>query len=108
LRADAVRHHDLADIGDGPYVGDGEISLAVDGDFDRRGYVAQEAAVSGDADGAIPGVGELRIARLFGAPLQNAAQAAGVEREGLGRLAVVPRFDAVLAQVKVAVRADGF
>src|ERR1039458_2264415 len=106
LRADAVRHDDLANVGNRPYVGDGEIPLAVDGDFDRRGDVAQEAAVSRDADSAIPGVLELGIARFLSATLQDTAQAAGIEREGLRRLAVVPSFYAVLGQVDAAVRTN--
>src|ERR1017187_7675091 len=90
LRAHAVGHHDLANVGNRPNVGNGEIPLAVDGDFDRRGDVAQKTAVSRDADGAIRGVRELRITRFFGAPLENPAQAAGVEREGLRGLTVIP------------------
>ena len=60
--ADAVGHHDLADVGNCPNVGNGEIALPVDVNFDRRRDVAQETAMSRDADGPVLRVVELRIA----------------------------------------------
>jgi hypothetical protein len=74
LRADPIGHHNLANVGDRPDVGYGEIPLAVDPDFNRRGDVAQEAPMGRDADGASPGVLEFSIARFFGAPLDNPSQ----------------------------------
>src|SRR6267142_6078326 len=64
-------------------------SLGVDGDLHDRGDVAHEAVVAGDAH-PLPLGQLLAPAGRMGRHLDDAAQAPGIDRIALGRLAVVP------------------